>query len=101
MDPHTNLDKIYKALELEFMTDEEQDEIMLDISSLILEGTMIRVMEQMKDNDKEELLALEDRNAPQEEIAAFIKAHIPEADMLLEDTVNQLTNDILAVTSKT
>lgn len=95
----TRLDEIKEALEFDEMTPKEQESIMLDLSELIFKGTMIRVMEQMDENTKDAFHDLIDRNASQDELAAFITENVPGADDAALETVADLTNDILAVTA--
>ena len=54
----------------------------------------------MDEKTREEFDTLLDANAPEEEIEAFIQAHVPDADSAVEETVAELTSDILAVTSE-
>jgi Protein of unknown function (DUF5663) len=100
MDTHSKTDfkAITDALEFDEMTPEEQEELMLDLGNLIYNGTMLRIMERMDEKYKDDFHALIDKNAPEEELAEFIEKHVPNADAAVEETVAELTRDILAVT---
>ena len=94
----TDLSPVEEALGFAELSIEEQKEILLDLSELIYKGTMIRVMERMDESHKDAFHALIDGNASQEEIATFIEKHVPDADAAVQETVAELTSDILAVT---
>jgi hypothetical protein len=91
--------KIAVALEFDEMSTEEQEDIMIELSNLIFQGTMIKVMETMSDADKEGLFALEDRGASEEEVTEYINKHIPNSDLLVQETISELVDDIVAVTT--
>jgi len=96
--PKTDFSAIQEALEFDEMTPEEQEELMLDLSNLIYNGTMLRIMERMDEKYKDEFLELIDKGASQEELATFIEKNVPNADSAVEETVAELTSDILATT---
>ncbi len=95
----TPLDEINAALEIDEMTEKEQEELMLDLGELIFKGTIIGVMEIMDEKTKNEFHKLIDRNATQDELAAFIEDNVPGANEIALETVMNLTDDILAVTA--
>jgi hypothetical protein len=94
------LTPIEKALGFAELSEKEQQEVLVELNELIFKGTMIRVMEQMDESVKDEFHALIDSNASQDEIIDFIEANVPDSDALVQETVTDLTNDILAVTKE-
>jgi hypothetical protein len=98
MNQPTYMAQIANALEFDRMSQEEQEDTMVEISNLIFQGTMIKVMELMSEEDKNGLFALEDSQASEESITEYINAHVPNSDSLVKETIDDLVNDILAVT---
>jgi L-asparaginase/Glu-tRNA(Gln) amidotransferase subunit D len=93
-----NFTNILDALDLAELPETEQEEILLDLNDLIYKGTMVRLIEKMDEATRDEFAKLLDGNATEDQIEAFIEANVPEADALLQETVEEMTNDILAVT---
>jgi hypothetical protein len=89
--------QIRDALGLDELTTEEQEEILLDIEDMLKKGTLIRIAERMDDSTKEAFLTLTEKDASEEEMDAFLKANVPFASAALEETLEELTNDILAL----
>jgi hypothetical protein len=98
MNQPTYMAQIANALEFDRMSQEEQEDTMVEISNLIFQGTMIKVMELMSEEDKNGLFALEDSQASEESITEYINAHVPNSDSLVKEPIDDLVNDILAVT---
>ena len=59
---------------------------------------MVRLIEKMDEQTRDEFAKMLDGDASEDEIESFIQTHVPEADKLVEETVEELTSDILAVT---
>lgn len=93
-DPKTLLD----ALGIQDLTPEEQEEMLLDLNELIYKGTMVRLIERMDEKTKADFDALMDRDADEEVVEKFLEERVPGADQAVEETVEELRNDILAVT---
>lgn len=92
------LDTIIDALELDMLEPEEQEEIMSDIGALIFQGSMIRLMQVMDPATKDAFGALVDSDATEEQVSAFIAQNVPNADQLIAETIQDMTDDIVAVT---
>ena len=99
METQTNFQSIFEALDIGMLTEDEQEELLLEIHDLVLKGTMLRLTELMDDDTRDVFAKLLDEDSSEEEIALFIKTHIPDADKALAETVKEITNDILAVTN--
>jgi hypothetical protein len=100
MDALTNKDysSILEALEVEKMEPDEQEETILELTDLVFSGAMIKIMEQMSEESKKGLFALEDKGASSEEITNYIQKHVFNSDSLILETLEELKEDILAVT---
>lgn len=86
------------AFDLAELEPEEQEEILLDLSDLVFKGTMVRVIEQMDDETRDQFNTLLDSDANEDEVQAFIEKYVPDADALVKETIDELRDDILAVT---
>ncbi len=96
----TKFDNIVDALNLTELSPEEQEEILLDLNDLIFKGSVVRLIERMDDKTREKFGKLIEQDASGEEIDTFIKKNVPDADEAVKDTIQELTDDILAVTSE-
>lgn len=77
---------------------EEQEELLLDLGDLVFQGTMLRLMERMDDAASDAFSDLLDKDPSEEELEAFLKAHVPDADAAVAETLAEIRSDILAVT---
>jgi len=89
---------LLNALGIEELLPEEQEELLLDLNSLIWEGSLIRLIEKMDDATKEAFEKLLAADAGEDEVQAFLDEHVPDSGQAVADTVQELTDDILAVT---
>ncbi len=90
---------ILKALDIEDLSEKEQEEILLDLNDLIMRGSMVRLIERMDEKTRDDFAVLMDRDAPQEEIEAFLAERVPGAEAAVAETIADLRDDILAVTT--
>ncbi len=90
-----SLQKIVDALYLKELSSEDQEAILLDINELIIKGTITRLAEQMDEKTRDEFEILLDSGAGEDEIESFIAKHVPHADKAMEETIAELTSDIL------
>jgi succinate dehydrogenase flavin-adding protein (antitoxin of CptAB toxin-antitoxin module) len=90
---------ILEALNLAELEPAEQEEILLDLNELVFKGTLVRLIERMSQKAREEFDQLLNSNASEDEIQAFITKHVPDPDSAVTETLAELTNDILVVTS--
>ncbi len=98
LSPHQ--DDLLKALQLEELSPTDQESILLEMEDLITQGTMIRLIALMDEPTLTQFQKLLDTEASEEQIDGFIKQHVPDADKALQDTIEELRDDILATTSK-
>lgn len=90
---------IIEALSIEGLPKAEQEELLLDLGDAIFRSSMLRMIERMDDATQADFEALLNRGASEDEVAAFIEARVPGADSAVQEAIDELRNDILAVTS--
>lgn len=95
----TELKSITDALDLEALLPEEQEEILLELNSLVFKGSLLRLIERMDEKTKEDFNALMDTEPKEEVVLEFLESRVPEVDKAVTETLEELTSDILAVTS--
>jgi len=95
---HDNLSRVMDALQLSELKPEEQEALLLELNSLIFEGSLARIVESMDEQTRTDFEVLLDRDAMDEEMEAFLLERAPGADALIEETIQELTDDILSGT---
>lgn len=90
--------EVLEALQLSELSPEEQEQILLDVNSIIYEGSMVRIVEHMDDQTRTDFEALMEGDANDEDVEAFLKERVPEADVLITEVVKELSDDILSGT---
>lgn len=90
--------KILEALDLESLSREEQEAVLLDLHELIVRGSLVRIMEQLDEATKSDLEQLLAGDASGEELDAFMRDRVPGADAAVTETVAELSDDILSLT---
>jgi hypothetical protein len=88
------------ALGLKELLPEEQEEILIDLGTLIFKGSLIRMIELMDDETKQTFDMLMEKDTDEEEILAFLTEKVPGADQAVAETVKELTDDILSATGE-
>ncbi len=100
MNTTTDLKKIMDALHIEALAPEEQEEILLDLNSLIFKGSLVRLVEKMDDDTREEFNAFVETDPSEEQMDAFLKEKVPGTDEAVKEAIEDLASDILAVTKE-
>ena len=91
---------ILEALDIESLEPAEQESFMLELNALIFRGSLVRLIERMDDGTRAAFNTLVARNPTEELMEEFLMTHVPDANKAVEETVEELTSDILAVTSR-
>lgn len=99
-DMTTGLQDIVEALSLAELPDEEREQILLDVQELIFKGTMVRLVDRMDDATRADFTLLMERDATDEEVEEFLKTRVIDADGAVTEAMQDLTDDILAVTKE-
>ena len=86
------------AIGISELAPEEQEELLLDLNSLIFKGSLVRLIERMDTSTRDAFNALLDTDPSEDEVEAFLAERVPNADLAVQETLNELTSDILAVT---
>jgi hypothetical protein len=92
----TTFKTIIEALKIEELPDEEQAEFLTELSDIVFRGTLTRINERMDDATREGFTALMETDPSDEDVEAFLAAHVPDADEAVEETIREITEDILA-----
>ena len=92
----TTFEDIAKALKLHELSVEDQEEILLEISSLVFEGTLARIVERMDDDARVAFTEFIATDPDEEAMSTYLQEHVPGADDAAAETVRELANDILA-----
>jgi|CXWL01.1.fsa_nt_gi hypothetical protein len=89
---------LLEALDFEGLSETEQEELLIDLNSLIFRGSLVRLIERMDEETKDDFDALMEKNADEDEVLEFLEKRVPGADGAVAETIEDLTSDILAVT---
>ena len=76
----------------------EQEELLLDLQSLVYKGSLIRLIERMDEQTQEKFNVFLDTSPDEEGVMAFISKHVADADAVVQETLTDIKNDILTVT---
>jgi hypothetical protein len=90
---------IIEALDLAALPAKDQEDILLTLSDLIFKGSLARIIEGMDDAVRESFSALFDSGASEEEINAFLETYAPDSDKAVQETIDEIAGDILAVSA--
>jgi hypothetical protein len=96
----TQMKTLFDALSIEDLAPEEQEDLLLELEELVFKGTMLRLVERMDDDTRDAFDALMAGDPSEEEVQAFLDTNVPGADQAVEETIAELTNDILAATGE-
>jgi len=90
MNPIQN--NIIKDLELDKLTPQEQEEILVRIGSVIYQNVLMRVLDTMEDKDQDEFEKLLDKNASSEEIFNFLNSKNKNFEQIINEESNKFNN---------
>lgn len=93
----SKFEKLIEALDLNALPLAEQEEILLDMNSLIFKSSLVRMIENMDEAARDEFAALMEGEADEEELEKFLTTRVPGAEEAVQDAVEALADDILAV----
>ena len=93
----TKFEKMVDALDISALPVEEQEELLLDLNSLIFRSSLVRMIENMDEATREEFSVLMDKNPDEEELEAFLLNRVPNAEESVQEAIETLADDILAV----
>ncbi len=90
-------DKLVEALDLSALPLEEQNELLLDLNSVIFKSSLLTMIETMDEPTREEFAVLMEEEASEEDLEAFLMEKVPGAEAAVQQAVESLADDILAV----
>ncbi|HRH55856.1 MAG TPA: DUF5663 domain-containing protein [Candidatus Paceibacterota bacterium] len=90
-----NLDTVLDALDIESLDPKEQEALLLDLNAIVYRGSMIRLMERMDDATRNKFDQLLQEAKTEEEIEEFLEIYVPNSGGIVEETIQELTDDIL------
>ncbi len=90
-------DKLVEALDLSALPLEEQNELLLDLNSVIFKSSLLTMIEAMDEPTREEFAVLMEEEASEEDLEAFLMEKVPGAEAAVQQAVESLADDILAV----
>lgn len=94
----TNFSQVMEALELNELPPEEQEALLLDLNSLIFRGSMVRLLERMDEKTRDDFARLVEGGVDEIGVETFLRERVPDADAAVAETVQEISDDILAVT---
>lgn len=75
-----------RALGISHLSKEEQDKKLGEVGDLVLRAAMVRILESIPEERREEFLLISERDN-HEELNAFIREHVPDVEKLVEQAV--------------
>lgn len=94
----SQLEAIMKALDVDALPPDEQEEVLLKVGELVLRDSLVRCLASLTEKERDEFGELTKSDASPDDVATFLVEHVPDADRYVGQAVDELTNDILAVT---
>lgn len=94
----TTPNDLFDALDIASLELEEQEALITDIGSLLFKGTLLRLLPTMDEETKEAFMAILEGTPEDGAVEAFLKERVPNAEAAAQETLQELTSDILAVT---
>jgi hypothetical protein len=91
-------ESLIEALGLKDLTPEEQEELLLDLNELVYKGAMVRILSSIDDDTKAALEQLLDTDPDEDTLQDFLDKNVPGASQAVEDTIQEIRDDILGVT---
>jgi len=88
---------LLEVLDIEGLPPEEQEELLLELNELIFKGTLVRLIERMDDATRADFDDLMGGEPSEDQVMAFLQERVPDADQAVEEVVQELRDDILAV----
>ncbi len=89
---------MFAAVNLSEYSPEEQEQIILDLSGTLFEGTLVRLIERMDDATRDDFNALMGRDADSEEVVAFLRKRVTGSDEVVQEVVREITKDVAKLT---
>lgn len=89
--------KLMEALDLSILPLEEQNELLLDLNTVIFKNALARMIENMNEQAREEFARLMEEEADEDALEEFLTTRVPGAEQAVQAAVEGISDDILAV----
>ena len=86
------------VLGLSGLSEEEQQNLLIDMQELIFKGSIIRMLERMNEEEKDSFNAYLSSSPSEDAMMDYLEQHVPSAKEAILDTIADVKSDILAVT---
>ncbi len=91
------VETLLEVLDIEGLPPEEQEDLLLELNELIFKGTFVKLLERMDDATKDDFDQLMSGEPSEDQVMAFLQERVPDADQAVEETIQELRDDILSV----
>lgn len=88
--------KLIKKLDLFNLEPEDQEAVLERCRTLIFQNAMAELVLAMDEDTKDRFDQLLEGNPSEDDMEAFLEAHVPEAPAILEHAVEEVVADMLA-----
>jgi hypothetical protein len=95
----TMIEVISTVLGLDGLPQEERDATLVEFNAMVFRTSIITMIEQMDEETRETFAALTGGDPTEEELQAFLTAHVPNSSQIVQETIERLLRDILATTT--
>ncbi len=90
-------EKLFEAMGLSEYTEQEQEQLLVDVSDTIFQSTLMRLIEKMDTGTRNDFNKLMDSNADGESVVSFLKQRVKNADDAMRESVREVTEDIVSL----
>lgn len=87
-----------EVLGLQDLSEEEQQSLLVDMQALIFKGSVVRMLEQMSEEEKDAFNQYLSSNPSEDDMMEYLDKNVPDAKGAILDTIAELKSDILAST---
>lgn len=91
------VETLLEVLDIEGLPPEEQEDLLLELNEIIFKGTFVKLLERMDDATKDDFDQLMSGEPSEDQVMAFLQERVPDADQAVEETIQELRDDILSV----
>ena len=89
------LDRLDKSA----LSQEEQEEILLDLHDVVYKAVLIRIIGSMNENMQSRFNEYLDSSPDEEAVLSYIYEKVPEADAIVASVLEEIQSDILGTTN--
>lgn len=90
-----NIDLI-KELGLDTLSQNQQEELLLQVGEVIQQRIILRIVDEMKDEDKDRFTALLDKSDENpDEVEEFLKEKVPNLDQISVEEIGRYKGELL------